>query len=120
MAWSTLQLLGKPMTNDNAPLVNEPEPHGKRGKSRNLHAWVLGILLGAVLTVVSVGALVWLSTGIGLLGLLRGGGTQINVGQPTVVRQIQQLQRLETVSYAMDKIISGDHPQSLPAEISGG
>ncbi len=65
----------------------------------------------------------WLSTGIGLLGLmglLRGGGTQINVGQPTVVRQIQQLQRLETVSYAMDKIISGDHPNAyLPKFLAG-
>jgi hypothetical protein len=61
--------------------------------------------LGAVLAIVLVGALVWLSTGIGFLGLtsiLRGGRTQINVGQPTVVRQIQQLQRLETVSYTMD------------------
>jgi hypothetical protein len=55
-----------------------------------------------------------------LSGLLRGGGTQINVGQPTVVRQIQQLQRLETVSYAMDKIISGDHPNAyLPKFLAG-
>jgi Protein of unknown function (DUF4230) len=111
------------MTNENAPLVNEPEPRGTRGKSRNLHSWVLGILFGAALAVVLVGALVWLSTGIGLLGLmglLRGGGTQINVGQPTVVRQIQQLQRLETVSYAMDKIISGDHPNAyLPKFLAG-
>jgi hypothetical protein len=54
------------------------------------------------------------------LGLLRGGATQINVGQPTVVRQIQQLQRLETVSYAMDKIISGDHPNAyLPKFLAG-
>jgi hypothetical protein len=79
--------------------------------------------LGAVLTVVLVGALVWLSTGIGVLGLLsilRGGRTQINVGQPTVVRQIQQLQRLETVSYAMDKIISGEHSNAyLPKFLAG-
>jgi hypothetical protein len=120
VAWFTLQLLGKQMTNDNTPLVNEPEPSGKRGKSRNLHSWILGILFGAALAVVLVGALVWLSTGIGLLGLLRGRGTQINVGQPTVVRQIQQLQRLETVSYSMDKIISGDHPNAyLPKFLAG-
>jgi hypothetical protein len=120
VAWFTLQLLGKQMTNDNAPIANEPEPRGKRGKSRNLRSWILGILFGAALAVVLVGALVWLSTGIGLLGLLRGGGTQINVGQPTVVRQIQQLQRLETVSYSMDKIISGDHPNAyLPKFLAG-
>ena len=76
-----------------------------------------------VLTVLLVGALVWLSTGIGLLalmGLLHGGGTRINVGQPTVVRQIQQLQRLETVSYSMDKIISGEHSNAyLPKFLAG-
>jgi hypothetical protein len=94
-----------------------------RGRSRNLYSWVLGGFLGAVLTVVLVGALVWLSTGIGLLGLmgiLRGGRTQINVGQPTVVHQIQQLQRLETVSYTMDKIISGEHSNAyLPKFMAG-
>jgi len=31
----------------------------------------------------------------------------IDVSQPTVVNRIQQLQRLETVVYAMDKIVSG-------------
>jgi hypothetical protein len=111
------------MTNDNIPLVHEPEPRGKQGKSQSFLSWVLGTLLGAVLTVVLVGAIVWLSTGIGVLGLLstfRGGRTQINVGQPTVVRQIQQLQRLETVSYTMDKIISGEHSNEfLPKFLAG-
>jgi hypothetical protein len=115
--------LGKQMTIDNAPLADELQARGMPGKARNLYPWVLGTLLGAVLTVVLVGALVWLSTGIGVLGLmgiLRGGRTQINVGQATVVRQIQQLQRLETVSYTMDKIISGEHPNSyLPKFLAG-
>ena len=43
-----------------------------------------------------------------LIASLRGGGTVIEASQPTVVRQIQQLQRLETVRYTMDKIISGE------------
>jgi uncharacterized protein DUF4230 len=123
LAWSTLESLGKQMTIDNAPLANQTESCGTRGKSRNLSSWILGTLLGAVLTVVLVGALVWLSTGIGLMGLtsmLRGGRTQINVSQPTVVRQIQQLQRLETVSYTMDKIISGEHSNTyLPKFLAG-
>jgi hypothetical protein len=52
--------------------------------------------------------------------MLRGGRTQINVDQPTVVRQIQQLQRLETVSYTMDKIISGEHLNAyLPKFLAG-
>jgi hypothetical protein len=88
-----------------------------------VYSWVLGTLLGAALTVVLVGALVWLSTGLGLLHLmsiLRGGRTQINVDQPTVVRQIQQLQRLETVSYTMDKIISGENANAyLPKFLAG-
>jgi hypothetical protein len=55
-----------------------------------------------------------------LIGLFRGGTTVINVNQPTVVRQIQQLQRLETVSYTMDKIISGERNNTyLPKFLAG-
>jgi hypothetical protein len=91
-----------------------------QGKSRRAAFWVLGMLSGAVLTVILVGTLVWLSTGLGLLHLLRGGRTQINVDQPTVVRQIQQLRQLETVSYTMDKIISGEHANAyLPKFLAG-
>jgi hypothetical protein len=108
---------------DNTPLANEPAPHGTRGSSRRVYAWVLGALLGAALTIILIGALVWVSTGLGLLhlmGMLREGKTQINVDQPTVVHQIQQLQRLETVSYTMDKIISGEHGNAyLPKFLAG-
>jgi hypothetical protein len=84
---------------------------------------LLGILVGVLLTIGVIGGAVWLSTGVGLLhllGLFRGGQTSINVSQPTVVRQIQQLQRLETVTYTMDKIISGerDNPY-LPKFLAG-
>jgi hypothetical protein len=88
-----------------------------------VYSWVLGALLGAVLTIILLGAVVWFSTGLGLLhllGSLRGGRTEINVDQPTVVHQIQQLQRLETVSYTMDKIISGEHDNAyLPKFLAG-
>jgi hypothetical protein len=68
---------------------------------------LLGLLLAFVLLVVF-----WFAAGLGishLLHALRNNPTRINVDQPTVVRQIQGLQRLETVSYTMDKIISGEH-----------
>lgn len=83
----------------------------------------MGILVGALLALLVVGTAVWVSTGVGLLrlmGIIRGGATVINVNQPTVVRQIQQLQRLETVDYTMDKIISGerDNPY-LPKFLAG-
>jgi hypothetical protein len=111
------------MTMDNAPLANEPATRGRGGNSRSLRSWILGSFLGAVLTVGLIGAFVLLSGGLGLLHLLsnlRGGRTLINVDQPTVVRQIQQLQRLETVSYTMDKIISGEHANAyLPKFLAG-
>ena len=84
---------------------------------------ILGVFLGILLTIAVIGGAVWLTTGVGLLhllGLFRAGQTSINVSQPTVVRQIQQLQRLETVTYTMDKIISGerDNPY-LPKFLAG-
>ena len=90
------------------PLPELPPPRRSTG------AWILGMLLGATLAVILIGGFVWMTTGLGLLHVLttlREGNktTQINVDQPTVVRQIQQLQRLETVNYSLDKIISGEH-----------
>jgi hypothetical protein len=82
-----------------------------------------GIFLGAAIALAVVGLAVWLWTGMGflqLIGLFRGDTTVINVNQPTVVRQIQQLQRLETVSYTMDKIISGERNNAyLPKFLAG-
>ena len=85
--------------------------------------WVLGILAGVALTIVLAGAAIRLVTGTGflqLMAILRSGRTEINLDQPTVVRQIQQLRRLETVSYTMDKIIGGgsDNPY-LPKSLIG-
>ena len=85
--------------------------------------WVIGTLAGVLLALAVVGTSVWATTGMGLLrlmGMFRSGATVINVGQPTVVRQIQQLQRLETVNYTMDKIISGEHASAyLPKFLAG-
>jgi uncharacterized protein DUF4230 len=84
---------------------------------------VRGILLGAAIALAVLGLAVWLWTGMGflqLIGLFRGGTAVINVNQPTVVRQIQQLQRLETVSYTMDKIMSGERNNAyLPKFLAG-
>jgi hypothetical protein len=84
---------------------------------------IRGILVGAGIALAVVGLAVWSWTGMGLLhliSLLRSGTTVINVNQPTVVRQIQQLQRLETVSYTMDKIMSGERNNAyLPKFLAG-
>lgn len=90
------------------------EPNSQPGKSTL--SLFLGILGGALITLTLVGIAVWFTTGIGLLrlmGVVKDGRVLISVDQPTVVRQIQKLQRLETVSYTMDKIISGGHDSPL-------
>jgi Protein of unknown function (DUF4230) len=92
-------------------------PPAKRGIS-GLAGALLGVL--ATLAVVALG--VWLVAGVHLLDLFRfaRGGTTFPIDQPTVVRQIQQLQRLETVRYTMDKIISGEHDNPyLPQFLAG-
>jgi hypothetical protein len=48
------------------------------------------------------------------------GPPRIDTSRPTVVRQIQQLQRLETVVFAMDKIVSGGwESRYLPTFLAG-
>jgi Protein of unknown function (DUF4230) len=78
---------------------------------RSSSSWVKTFVFGFLLALFAIGLIVWLVTGTGLLSLLRAyrGGSLIRIDQPTVVRQIQQLERLETVSFTMDKIISGEH-----------
>jgi hypothetical protein len=99
------------------PAVPPPKP-----ASRPLR-WLLGILVGVLLAILIAGAALWAFTGLGLLQftrMLRGGELRINVSQPTVVHQIQALDRLETVSYSMDKIISGERENPiLPAFLAG-
>lgn len=69
-----------------------------------------GIVTGVVLTMVVGGLIVLLMAGAGLLRILRpfSGAWLYRIDQPTIVQHIQQLQRLETVSFSMDKIISGE------------
>jgi len=52
--------------------------------------------------------------------LLRGAGIRIDTSRPTVVQHIRQLQRLETVVYGMDKIVSGGQENRyLPKMLAG-
>jgi Protein of unknown function (DUF4230) len=110
------------MTTNNSVHAEESELRRVQGPSRIVPSLIVGIFLGVLLAFLLAG-LLWLSTGLGwshLMGILGGGHIRINVDQPTVVRQIQQLQRLETVSYTMDKIISGEHANAyLPKFLAG-
>jgi hypothetical protein len=110
-----------PLTN--SQLTEQSPAHAAPEQRLTVAPRILTAMVGAILAVVLISAVVWLATGVGLLHLIgnaRGGRTLINVDQPTVVRQIQQLRRLETVSYTMDKIIAGEHANAyLPKFLAG-
>lgn len=85
--------------------------------------WLPGILAGIVLTLAAIGIAVWAFAGLGVMqlgSLMRGGAMHITIDQPTVVRQIRGLQRLETVSYTMDKIVSGERENPILPQILAG
>src|SRR6478609_9446176 len=76
---------------------------------------VLVLIIGLLLGVVLVGLIEWSvlsrSSGRGFVSrvwsAVTGRTLGIDVSQPTVVDRIQRLQRLETVVYTMDKVVSG-------------
>jgi hypothetical protein len=92
------------------PLISPPS-RTARSRAAVPVALILGVLLG----VVFVGSIGWLmlsrSSGRSLLNhmwsAMTGRTLTIDVSQPTVVDRIQRLQRLETVVYTMDKIVTG-------------
>src|SRR6266566_5421538 len=82
-----------------------------RSRAAVVFALVLGLLLG----VAAIGSLGWLmlSRNSGrellshLLSAVTGRTITIDVSRPNVVDRIQRLQRLETVVYTMDKLVTG-------------
>jgi Protein of unknown function (DUF4230) len=88
-----------------------PAPRSARSSAAVLFALVLGLLLG----VAAIGSLGWLmlSRNSGrellshLLSAVTGRTISIDVSRPNVVDRIQRLQRLETVVYTMDKLVTG-------------
>jgi hypothetical protein len=86
-------------------------PRTTRSSASVVVALVVGLLLGALLLGLFGFVLLSRNSGPALLSrawsALTGRTLSIDVSQPTVVNRIQQLQRLETVVYTMDKIVSG-------------
>lgn len=71
-----------------------------------------GFILGFVAATTAAVLVVWL--------LFFRDPTRIDVSRPTVVHQIQQLQRLETVVFNMEKIVTGSQESMfLPRLLSG-
>jgi len=86
-------------------------PNSPQAASKNTVSLLLGILFG-VLAVGFVGALLLAQTsGRALLSRMLSAATgrtvTIDVSQPAVVDKIQRLQRLETVVYTVDKLVTG-------------
>src|ERR1700736_2186820 len=97
-------------------MLHDPDasPHSPK-PSRSSAAVVFALVIGLFLGVLCVGAIGWLmlsrSSGRAWLGSLwsavTGRTLNIDVSQPTVVDRIQRLQRLETVVYTADKLVTG-------------
>jgi len=93
-------------------------------------SWAAGgvaLLIGVLVGVLLVGSMAWVlmtrSSGRAFLGrvfsAVTGRTLSIDVSQPTVVDRIQRLQRLETVVYTMDKIVTGAKENVLPDFLTG-
>jgi hypothetical protein len=96
------------------PVVTEIPQKESASPARVLIALLIGLLLGfAGLLVTTRNATVssWITS------LQRT--MHIGLSQPTVVSHIQQLQRLETVSYTMDKVVTGGHESDILPDFLG-
>ena len=101
-------------------MAAEPAPQAASARrSRFFPTLITGILLGAVAI-----AIISKYSGLGPWGqfwsALLGRGDHYGLSQPTVVNRIQKLQRLETVVYTMDKIVTGERENPfLPNFLAG-
>jgi hypothetical protein len=73
---------------------------------------MLKYLLGAVAGVIAAVVVAWL--------LFFQSGLRIDLSRPAVVQRIQRLQRLETVVYSMEKIVTGTQDNAYLPRILGG
>ena len=95
-----------------------PATSDYRGHYLLLLGLVLGLVLGAVfLVVVGRASQGWADS---LWSAVFRRTTTVDLSQPAVVNRIQQLQRLETVDYSLDKIVAGQRENNiLPDFLTG-
>lgn len=93
------------------------------GAPRAASKLVLAFMVGALLTILLL-ALPHRNSEIALASrfwsILTGRSIQFDVTQPTVVHRIQNLQRLETVQYTMDKVVSGGRSNAVFPDFLAG
>lgn len=86
-----------------------PGPHRRRA-----WRWLIGLAVGFGTGMICALVLSW------AWQYWRRSDTTFDLSRPTVVRQIQQLARLETVVFGMDRIVAGgQESRYLPAFLSG-
>jgi Protein of unknown function (DUF4230) len=96
------------------PATTDPvAPRRHRSRFVTLrYTLLLGLILGAVALAVFVHHAtsgIWNTIATSVTGR----SLSYDVSQPTVVSRIQRLERLETVTYSMDKIVEGDRTSSI-------
>lgn len=95
--------------------MSRPSDVSPYASQRGRSSVALALIIGLVLGVAAVGGAGWAmlsrSSGRSMLvhlwSAVTGRTLSIDVSQPTVVNRIQRLQRLETVVYTMDKLVTG-------------
>jgi hypothetical protein len=97
-------------------MAHDPDAGPRSVKTIRSYAVVIfAVIIGLFLGILSVGSIGWMmlagNSGQALLShvwsAVTGRTLSIDVSQPTVVDRIQRLQRLETVVYTMDKVVTG-------------
>ncbi len=122
------------MPSERDPLVSERERQhefsrlqrvGAQGRPRSRAGSILlGLLLFFALGVVAVVMVLRHAGDAGASGqlaaLLLRGSTSVNTSAPAVVNRIQQLNRLETVSYSVDTVVEGKHQNAVLPDLLFG
>jgi hypothetical protein len=101
-----------------SPRIGQENPSRK---SQSFVTVVLAFLAGVVLTLLALVLMVRASQSwAGTVSSWLQRTTHTDLTQPTVVDRIQKLQRLETVVYTMDKIVTGEKGSAILPDFLAG
>ena len=109
-------------------MPRDPDPGPRPPKAPRSSSLVFALVLGLLLAVLFIASVGWLilsrNSGQALLNrvwsAMTGRTLTIDVSQPTVVNRIQRLQRLETVVYTMEKLVTGAKESSVLPDFLAG
>lgn len=106
------------MAMDRPQAVNSPQA---ASRARPFAIVALSFLAGVLVAILGLFLIVRASQGLaGTVGSWLQRTTRTDMSQPTVVDRIQKLQRLETVVYTMDKIVTGEKGSAILPDFLAG